>query len=248
MVFDVGDHVIKTGKGQSRSINCKYCDKKLPDSKDRWKSHLNANCKAIPDYVKSSIPRKRKASESVTILSHSESGVLEPSGSASNGQRSILKWIDKTNQALLDELNDDFSSMIYSTGIPFVFADHPKVRQFLKKLKPSWNPPSAKVIAGTLLKKKSNSLKNSVNDFISQSEYVSLVSDGWSNLRREHMVNYVIVTPNHKPVLLGTEDTTGVTQDATEIANALGRRIEQVGVQKVAGVVTDNAANMVAIS
>lgn len=75
---------------------------------------------------------------------------------------------------------------------------------------------------------------------------MSLVSDGWSNIRREHMVNYVVVTPNHKPVLLGTEETTGVAQDAPEIANALSKVIEEIGVTKVAGVVTDNAANMVA--
>ncbi len=58
-------------------------------------------------------------------------------------------------------------------------------------------------------------------------------------------MNYVIVTPNHNPVLLGTENTTGVAQDAEEIANALGKRIEELGELKVVAVVTDNAPNMV---
>jgi hypothetical protein len=123
--------------------------------------------------------------------------------------------------------------MIYATGVPFVFADHPKVRELLHKLKPSWKPPSAKVLAGSMLAKKSTSLRNTVNDFVKESNYVSLVSDGWSNLRREHMVNYVTVTPNHNPVPLVTENTTGVTQDAEEIVNALGKRIEELGVLKV---------------
>ena len=115
----------------------------------------------MPADVKSSISRKRKATESVTILSHSDCGLIEPaaSGTSQGPQRSIIQWIDKTDSALLEELNDDFSSMIYSTGVPFVFADHPKLRQYLHKLKPSWKPPSAKVIAGSLLTKTSNSLK-----------------------------------------------------------------------------------------
>jgi len=185
----------------------------------------------------------------VTVLTHSESGHLLPDDSASRPSTpggSILRWVDRTDAALLDELNGEFASMIYSTGVPFIFADHPKVVAFLQKLKPSWKPPSAKVIAGSLLTKQSTALKTAINTFVTDSKYVSLVSDGWSNIRREHMVNYVLVTPDHKPVLFGTDDTTEVVQNASAIAQALGKVIEEVGVPKVAGVVTDNAPNMVA--
>jgi hypothetical protein len=215
-MFDVDDHVLGL-KSKPKVIKCKYCQLVFTSSnKERWISHLRATCSELPQNVKNllqSMAKKRKC-ETVTVLTHSDSGHLLPTDSASqlSTQRStqqgtILQWVDKTDGALLDELNDQFSSMIYSTGVPFIFADHPKVRQFLQKLKPSWKPPSAKVIAGTLLTKQSTALKAAINTFVTESEYVSLVSDGWSNIRREHMVNYVLVTPNHKPVLLGTEET-----------------------------------------
>ncbi len=81
--------------------------------------------------------------ESITVLTHSDSGHLFPADSASqvstqrSTQGSVLRWVNKTDGALLDELNSQFASMIYFTGVPFVFADYPKVHQFLKKLKPS---------------------------------------------------------------------------------------------------------------
>ena len=94
--------------------------------------------------------KKRKCdTDTTTVLTHYDSGHLLPadSGSQVSTQRrtqgNVLRWVDRTDAALLDELNDQFASMIYSTGVPFVFADHPKVRQFLQKLKPSWKPPSA---------------------------------------------------------------------------------------------------------
>lgn len=108
----------------------------------------------MPEYIKSTIPQKRK-SNSTTVVSHSESD-MEPVDSVSVQsipQSSIDRWIDRTDAALMDELNEAFSKMIYSSGVPFVFADHPNVKKFLQLVKPSWNPPSAKVIAGTLLAK-----------------------------------------------------------------------------------------------
>ena len=128
-MFEVEDHVRKEGKGAERAISCKYCTQKLPANKDRWLSHLNTSCKQVPEYVKSAIPQKRKRVDldSVTVLSHSDSGLLQPCDSASAlslraPQQSVHKWIDRTDSALLDELNDNFASMIYATGVPFVFA------------------------------------------------------------------------------------------------------------------------------
>jgi hypothetical protein len=154
-MFDVDDHVSKTGKGKDRVVSCKFCYQDLSNnSKQRWETHLKS-CEKTPEYVKSSIPKKRKASASVIVLSQSESGQLDnvsvdSASIRSTPQASIRGWVDRTDAVLLEELNDAFATMIYATGVPFVFADHPRVRDFLHKLKPSWKPPSAKVIAGTL--------------------------------------------------------------------------------------------------
>ncbi len=60
------------------------------------------------------MPKKRKC-DTATVLTHYDSGHLLPVDSASqvSTQGSVLRWVDKTDAALLDELNDQFASMIY---------------------------------------------------------------------------------------------------------------------------------------
>jgi hypothetical protein len=47
-----------------------------------------------------------------------------------------------------------------------------------------------------LLKQAHEKLASELNEVLKSSQYISLLSDRWSNERAEHMVNYVAVTPN----------------------------------------------------
>ena len=51
----------------------------------------------------------------------------------------------------MDILDGYFANVFYHTGIPFRFADSPSLKEFLKRLRPDYSPPSAKKVAGSLL-------------------------------------------------------------------------------------------------
>lgn len=73
---------------------------------------------------------------------------------------------------------------------------------------------------------------------------MALASDGCTNVRGEHIVNFIIKTPDHQPFFLKSIDTSGVSQNAPAIADKIGKVIEEVGVQKSSAVITDNAPVM----
>ena len=75
---------------------------------------------------------------------------------------------------------------------------------------------------------------------------VHLVSDGWSSLRRDHYVNFlaVFVNRNLNPLLLKTINTGEEQQSGLNIAKDIGSVIEEIGVNKVVSIVTDNASSM----
>ena len=58
----------------------------------------------------------------------------------------LYNWVDRvTNNDELDEL---FGKTLYHTDIPFRFADSPSLKAFIAKLRPAYNLPTAKQIAG----------------------------------------------------------------------------------------------------
>jgi len=71
---------------------------------------------------------------------------------------------------------------------------------------------------------------------------LGVICDGWTNLRNESIVNFVVTTPNpifFKLIATGTDRHIGEKM-AEEIISV----IEEIGQTKVFGIVTDNAKNM----
>lgn len=66
--------------------------------------------------------------------------------------------------------------------------------------------------------------------------------DGWSNIRNESVLNFVVTTP--KPFLFKILVTGTESHTAAYMAKTLGDVVREIGIQKVFGIVTDNAANM----
>ncbi|EGZ09858.1 hypothetical protein PHYSODRAFT_407546, partial [Phytophthora sojae] len=77
---------------------------------------------------------------------------------------------------------------------------------------------------------------------------VALVSDGWSNLRRESLINFIIVAPGIRPLLWTCRVTAEAVKSGTYMAQMIGDVVDEIekeiGVVKVVSVTTDNASNM----
>jgi hypothetical protein len=175
-----------------------------------------------------SFPVKKKIN-TVYIGSDVRSDVT-PSESASQlSQSSIVKWVSQTDEKFKTVLDEAVAKCFYDTGIPFNFADSHAFKNLVKLLRPSYEPPSANVIANGLLKRAHDKLDSQVDEVLKNSRYISLVSDGWSNSRTEHMVNYVAVTPRLKPILIDAVETGETSQSGEEIAAGIERQIFKVG-------------------
>jgi len=77
---------------------------------------------------------------------------------------------------------------------------------------------------------------------IQKSNVLTLVSDGWSNIRNDGIIGFVVCTPEpifYKSVPMGSERHTG-----ENIFKLHSNLIEELGPNKIFAVVTDNATNM----
>lgn len=168
------------------------------------------------------------------------------SSRAPTTQTSMEKWADSMDAAWQEHCDSLFSAIFYETAIPFTVADSTAVRKFLTAVRPSYTPPSSKVISGRILDATAESHAAQTLATVQAHSHMCLVTDGWSNVAGDHLVNMVIVFPNGKqrPLLWKTISTEETAQTAENVAAAIQDVLNEIGVDKIVAVVTDNAANM----
>lgn len=85
-----------------------------------------------------------------------------------------------------------------------------------------------------------------ISTILETTSKVALVTDGWSNIRNDHIVNFGAVFPNNpiKPILLDAVSVKEQSQTGQNIAASIEAAVLKIGLDKVAGIVTDNASNM----
>lgn len=135
----------------------------------------------------------------------------------------------------------------YECGIPFNVASS---RQFQIAIEAScqygsgYKPPSPYELREPLLRDcvKETKLLRKQHEVAWKQYGCTLMSDGWSDRRGRHLINFLVNSPEGT-YFLESVDASSECQDARMIADLLEKRIVDVGVNNVVQVVTDNGAN-----
>lgn len=120
--------------------------------------------------------------------------------------------------------------------------DHPAWKTFFKSLRPSYTLPSRKVVATKLLDEKFDNMQTSLESNLEKSSNMHLQCDGWSNIRNEAIINFIITTP--EPVFVKYLDTKENRHTAEYLCQEIIQVLEKYGVLKFLCLIGDNAANV----
>src|SRR5437764_3809870 len=93
----------------------------------------------------------------------------------------------------------------YSTGIPFTVVKNPYWLEFIKTIQPAYISPNRRNLANNLLDAEYQVEQQDLNTMLKQASNITLASDGWSNIRRESVLNFVLCLP--KPVFYDAKYT-----------------------------------------
>ncbi len=131
---------------------------------------------------------------------------------------------------------------MYTSGTAFHMFNSPKWQLFFRKLRPSFKLPTSYKFSTPLLEAEYNSVKTEVNNHIKESSILSLQTDAWSNIRNDSINNYLKNTP--KPVFFETIHTKENRHTSEFLLNEMQIVMEENGIDKFLGVVTDDGANI----
>ena len=123
----------------------------------------------------------------------------------------------------------------YLARIFFNVIDNSDFHLFLKKACSAFKIPSQYTLSNTILDAEYNSLKKDIDTILEKKEYLCLTSDGWSNINRTSIINYMITIP--QPLFYKSVPTNEERHTTDNIST-------EVGEEKVVAIITDNASNM----
>jgi hypothetical protein len=214
-----------TGAQQHFTATCNYCKTSLSGQPKRMKIHLSKHCSSVPSEVK-------------------EQYLLEPSDNKNNNDDNNDNDDNDNNndKVEVNEINNIVARAFYATGIPLATIENPFFIKALCKLNPEYQPPSRKVLSTTLLQKEYKQVSTSIKNQIKNADYVCLISDGWTNIHQESIVNFMVTTP--QPIFWKALETNESSHTGNFIAEKFDDVIKEIGISKIAAVITDNASNM----
>lgn len=132
-----------------------------------------------------------------------------------------------------EQIDTALSTLFYRCNLSFSIVESAAFKDFVNTIRPSYSKflPSRKVLGGTMLDNAYLKYKEIGLHMIKSARMYSLVTDGWSNVRQEHLVNFIVIIPNQKPIFFKAVDTSGVVQSAENIAKQIIDVAEEIGTE-----------------
>ena len=144
-------------------------------------------------------------------------------------------------------VDTQWALFFYECGIPFNAA---VARQFQIAVEATaqygsgYKPPTPYQLGDPLLQEavKSTSTMREEHERAWKHYGCTLMSDGWSDRRGRHLINFLVNSPEGT-YFLESIDASSEVHDAYMLAGLLEKKVEEIGKDKVVQVVTDNGAN-----
>ncbi len=131
---------------------------------------------------------------------------------------------------------------IFGGGLPLSLVEDEYFIAFCKKLRPAYELPKRSKLSNELLNKTYKNVTENVTQHVKETNLVCITSDGWTNLRCESIINFMVTTP--KPIFWKAIETKEKRHTGTFIAQQFDIVINEIRANKVAAILTDNASNM----
>ncbi|KAG6585079.1 uncharacterized protein IUM83_08425 [Phytophthora cinnamomi] len=236
-------------------VSCIYCAEVIMNAQPA--RHLYRHlliCTAAPPATKtkwSNVAEQKEEKKKRRVLSLSAPSFRTPTKSrrVSYGGSVPTTPTRRESKKVEDmEFHLDIAMAFYTAGIPFRAIGNPYLRRALGHHRPNVRLPTRQSLGSTFLDLAYTMEKDQLEALLRKQKRLIIITDGWSNINGESIVNYVIISPKMRPMMWSSGTTGGEAHTgefmASEISLVIGEVEAVADVGKVIAVVSDNAANM----
>jgi hypothetical protein len=224
----------------TNDATCVYCPKYWGNGRPgEMEAHLANICPSVPENIKE-YWQKMLANKVINYkrTNNTKDSNLRQLDQLNTNQHKILPIYEQ------NEIDKAVLKAWIATGIPFEVIDNPFMIDLFKQLNSAYNPPGRMTLSNRLLEQETARINLKINAELEKCNYLTLALDGWSSPNGNLLYNYVISTTNHQEYLIALKDYSKISQTGIFMANEIEKIIENIGLDKFAGVVTDGASNL----
>lgn len=131
-------------------------------------------------------------------------------GGGSYAKHSMMSFVDRplseNEQRAIDKA---LVCWVACCAIPFNALEHPWFKLLMQRLRPTYSPPSRKVIGGSLLSAEYKLLRELVSKEIERCECVTLSVDGWSDINNKSIYEFNVIFQDGSELPYQTNDYSG---------------------------------------
>lgn len=141
-----------------------------------------------------------------------------------------------------DQINKALAKMFVCCNLPFSLIEHPFFIEFIKILRTTYNLPSRWVLTETLIIQEISRITLKVKRIIDEENNLTIAFDGWTNSTGQSIYDYCLITEERKEYLWCSKNYSDVPHHTgTFLGNEIIKIIDDIGPEKLAAVVSDNA-------
>ena len=130
-------------------------------------------------------------------------------------------------------------------GIPFHIVENPFFVDLLRTLCPGYYPPSRNTLSENMFNAEVAHVTTEMNLKIKNETNLTIGLDGWTSPRGQSLYAFIIITKDRKEYLHSVQNLSKHSHTGRFLADKIIEVIEEVGAERVAGIVSDNASTMV---
>ena len=104
-------------------------------------------------------------------------------------------YVDTMSEKEQEHSAAAFARALFVSNFLHSTFEHPVWKEAFKNIRPAFKPPSKYLVGSRYLDREYESVQTGVQQKIEDASCVSLSADGWTNNRGEHLINFVVCTP-----------------------------------------------------
>ncbi|KAL7637417.1 UNVERIFIED_CONTAM: hypothetical protein RMT77_012145 [Armadillidium vulgare] len=128
-------------------------------------------------------------------------------------------------------INTHLARAIFDNGCPLSLVENSYWRKAFEVLHPSYKLPSRFHLTNKYLEEEYETIKRKCQEYLKLTTSVAILCDGWTNIRNEAIINFVISTP--KPIFWKSLPSGSKSHTAKYMCEEISKVIEEIGSRKV---------------
>lgn len=244
----VWQHFLEVTVSGKSFAKCKHCGNQQLPKACRLKQHHDKCAR-----IHTTVEENRPATDIIATATLKRDRSTSPppvkrqavSMPVTSTQPSIDNNVIKTSATFQSALDMDLARLIYGCNLPFAIVEHPLFINFMKKARPGYKLPPRKSVAGYLLDRVHDELRDSMKQSL-DGKTATLIQDGWSNCHNDPIVASCLQVGDQSYFLdsVATGSMSKTAENCKSLAADSIKTARETYNCKVTSVVTDNAANM----